>query len=56
MKTIYTLTAMFATLAAVLAFYLGYQWQHEGTGLNPLAAYPLGTIMLILPFVARGDS
>jgi hypothetical protein len=37
----------FAPLFAYWFFDLGLSWMNEGFGLNPLIAFPLGTLMLV---------
>jgi len=44
--------SMLCMLAAVFCFFLGYQYDHAGMGLNPLVSYPLGTLMIAAPFAA----
>ena len=46
-----TLIAQLATFAAISAYALGYNWIAEGHGLNPMIAFPLATVLLLLPYM-----
>jgi len=45
------LFTMLCTFFAIAAFRLGFEWQYLGHGLNPMAAYPVGTFLLIVPYL-----
>ena len=46
-----TLIAQMATLAAIASYALGPSWIVEGYGLNPMIAFPLATVLMILPYM-----
>jgi hypothetical protein len=46
-KIIFTMTC---TFFAIAAFRLGFEWQTVGRGMYPMLAYPIGTILMLIPF------
>ena len=44
-----TIATILLTISAVLLARLGYLYDTVGFGLNPMAAYPLATLVLIAP-------
>ena len=43
------IATMLFTLSAVMLYFLGWQYDNVGWGLNPMAAYPLATLVLFTP-------
>ena len=39
------------TFAAIEAAFMGYMWMTAGYGINPMFAFPVATIMVILPYI-----
>ena len=46
------LATALCTIAACLLVFLGWHYDNVGFGLNPLAAYPLASLLLAAPFAA----
>lgn len=50
-NTIWKLNTQMMTFIAISAAYLGYEWMTVGHGLNPMIAFPIATIAILIPHV-----
>lgn len=48
-RIINILWVQFATLGSMMVAHLGYMYDTAGEGLNPMAAYPLATLLIVAP-------
>lgn len=51
MNSLKTLTAQLSGIAVILLVYLAFEYQTGGYGLTPVIAYPVATIVLLLPWI-----
>ena len=54
-RIIWRLNTQMVTACAVGAAYMGYSWMSTGWGLNPILAFPVATLLVIIPHLDFWD-
>ena len=48
-RTIWKMNTQLMTLIAIGSAYMGYEWMSVGWGINPMIAFPIATLAVIIP-------